>query len=295
MKEASFEYNGERITIMCCSKCNCKCAHCYISYDGDIDPDVLEEMCEKLGKKYKLIINGTEVLLNPGYLKSLRISKQNRVLTNGIVIHNNPELLKQVYDTGTKSVALSYHYGIHNNISSVAYQTIVDDIKAIKDAGLDVTLMCTISSGNYNKILEICEEVLKLGVHHIRFFNYLKIGNAINLPDDNVLSQEQLKVFFEQLELARKKYPKDILKIKRNGTFGEDLKCNKNNFECAAGYEEVVIAPNMKVYPCIYMTKEGYEIGEYNNGNILLYNKPTHDRKRCLVREKYNYGNEIEF
>ena len=185
MKESSFEYEGKRITIMCCSKCNCKCTHCYISYDGDIDPKVLEKMCKTLNEKYTLIINGTEVLLNKNYLKSLNISKQRRVLTNGIVIHNNYELLHEVYETGVDSVALSYHYGIHSDISSVAYQTIVDDIQLIKKAGLNVTLMCTISKGNYDKVLTICEETLKLGVHHIRFFNYLKTG-FVNIDENDI-------------------------------------------------------------------------------------------------------------
>lgn len=117
MKNNMIVYKGKRVTIMCCSTCNANCKHCYISYDGDIDPDILEKMCEKLSANYTVILNGTEILLNSDYLKSLKITKQQRVLTNGIIIHNNKELLSQIYKTDTKSVALSYHYGIHDDIS----------------------------------------------------------------------------------------------------------------------------------------------------------------------------------
>lgn len=227
-------------------------------------------MCQKLSKKYTIILNGTEVLLNQGYLKSLAISKQKRVLTNGIIIHNNKDLLHRVYQTGTKSVALSYHYGIHDNISSTEYQTILDDIELIKEMGLEVTLMCTINKGNYDKVIKMCEFAVKYKVRNIRFFNYLKIGNALELSDDNILSAQELAIFFYQLNTARKIYPKEILNIKRNGTFGEDENV-QNKFECDAGYEEVAIALNMKVYPCIYMTKEGFEIGEY----IYIINQHT--------------------
>lgn len=294
MKNNMIIYEGKRVTIMSCSTCNACCKHCYISYDGDIDPDFLEEMCQELSKKYTIIINGTEVLLNPGYLKSLAISKQKRVLTNGIVIHNNQELLSKVYQTGTKSIALSYHYGIHDDISSIEYQTILDDIELIKEAGLEATLMCTITKENYNKVLEMCEFAIKHKVRSIRFFNYLKIGNALELSEDNILSDQELKLFFSQLGEARQCYPKELLNIKRNGTFGPNPE-NLSKFVCDACYDEVVIAPNMKVYPCIYMTKEGYEIGEYKDGQIYLYQFPTHNRKKCLAKERYNNNNIINF
>ena len=53
---------------------------------------------------------------NSIYFNSL-LHLLNSVLTNGIIIHNNKELLSQIYKTDTKSVALSYHYGIHDDIS----------------------------------------------------------------------------------------------------------------------------------------------------------------------------------
>ena len=51
----------------------------------------------------------------------------------------------------------------------------------------------------------------------------------------------------------------------------------------------------MKVYPCIYMTKEGFEIGEYKDGEIYLFQSPTHSRKKCLAKERYNNNNIINF
>ena len=282
------EYNGNGLTIMCCSKCNAKCKHCYISYKGNIDADVLEKMCLDLSKKYKLVINGTEVLLDEGYLKSLSISKQKRVLTNGIIIHNNKELLSKVYDTGSQSIALSYHYGIHDNISSVQYSVIVDDIALIKACGLKVTLMCTINSSNYDKVVAICDNAYRLGANEIRYFNYLNVGNAENLSKENILTDEMLYEFFKGLSEARKKYSIDTLRIKRNGTFGRDTYLNNDKFSCPSGYDEVVIAPNMKVYPCIYMTKEGYEIGEYKDGKVLLYEDASHNKKLCLCKEEFN-------
>lgn len=186
------------------------------------------------------------------------------------------------------------HLEIIDNINLGEEYINIDDCFEIEimydEADLEATLMCTITKENYNKVLEMCEFAIKHKVRSIRFFNYLKIGNALELSEDNILSDQELKLFFSQLDEARQCYPKELLNIKRNGTFGPNPE-NLSKFVCDACYDEVVIAPNMKVYPCIYMTKEGYEIGEYKDGQIYLYQFPTHNRKKCLAKERYNNNN----
>ena len=66
------EFEGKNIIIMCCSKCNVNCAHCYIEYTGDISCKELDIMIDKLKDKYNVSLNGSELLLNPGYLPILK-------------------------------------------------------------------------------------------------------------------------------------------------------------------------------------------------------------------------------
>lgn len=61
--------------------------------------------------KYKIIINGTELLLYNDYFKALSLSDQQRILTNGLVIYKDENILKKIKDTGIKNVAISYHFG----------------------------------------------------------------------------------------------------------------------------------------------------------------------------------------
>ncbi len=77
--------NGSEVCIMACSDCNTKCKHCYISYSGNIREDILLDLCHELSHKYKIFLNGTEILLHPGFLDSIKFNKQRSLITNGLV------------------------------------------------------------------------------------------------------------------------------------------------------------------------------------------------------------------
>ena len=66
------EYKGEKVTVMAGSKCNINCEHCYISYKGNLTPEQLKERVSKLSKKYKVEINGAEILTDLGYLPIIK-------------------------------------------------------------------------------------------------------------------------------------------------------------------------------------------------------------------------------
>lgn len=284
------EYYGKQVTIMACSDCNANCEHCYISYTGGLSGKELLEMCSVLRNKHKIIINGTEVLLHDDYFDALAISDQSRVLTNGIIIHNNPELLNKIKSVGINAIAMSYHFD--SDVSSVSQKMVEENIKQIQEVGLNAELMCTITSENYNRLEQICDRTIQLGVHTIRLFNCLNTGNCETNENNICLSEDQLLVFFEQLRLLREKYPKSVLKIKRNGGFGKDIKNCDCHFKCTAGVDEVVITPNSKVYPCIFMAKDGFEIGDYVDGKIILHSIVENADNQCIAYNIYNKNME---
>lgn len=286
------EFDGEYVTIMSCSDCNTKCKHCYVSYKGNYDGDDLYDMCSKLKDKYQLNINGTEVLLHRDYFKTYNLIDQHRLLSNGIIINEDDSIIDCINNSSIEMVAMSYHFIIHKDISSVSQQMLRDNIKKLQDHGIKVELMCTITKDNYDKILEICEDVVSMGVHKVRFINYLNAGNAVNLDNSNILTDGQKQVFFEQLNQAREKYSKEELLIKRCGSFGYDYN-HRCNFDCPAGINKVVIAPDKNVYPCIYMVKPENRIGVYEDGKVMLDYEVENDGDVCLANDYYNRGMKL--
>ena len=280
------EYAGKQVTIMSCSNCNANCEHCYISYTGNMSGEDLLKMCKCFKNKYKIIINGTEPLLHDDYFEALKLSDQSRILTNGIVIHRDANILKKIQETGIKNIAMSYHFG--TKISTVPQSIVEDAITKIKEQNLNPELMCTITTENYDKLDSICVKAIDLGVGTIRLFNCINTGKCESNCSNLCLNDEQTRHFFNQLTEMRRKYNKDVLKIKRNGLFGKDNDNPNCNFKCIASIDEVVITPNGNVYPCIFMTKPGYEIGHYKEGKVLLDYQLNNSGDSCIAYDIFN-------
>ncbi len=288
------EFNGNRIIIMTCSDCNTKCKHCYISYNGNFNANELYNICEYLSKKYWVQLNGTEILLHKDYFDSLQLVKQNFILTNGLEFQREPQIIKEIAKIGIKYVGISYHFGIHNDISSVDEKIIQNDFYRLKSEGIQPDMRVTITKNNLKLIPEMCSKAIELGVNRIKFTNYLRLGLAEDLSSQQILMKGDLEEFFSILNSMRKKYPEDILRIRRCGSFGnDDNPRRKSNFNCPACTDTVVMTPDYNIYPCIFLSKPGFEIGKMIDGKIIIYKDIQHTGKMCLAQQVSNYGKKI--
>ena len=288
------EFNGNRIIIMTCSDCNTKCKHCYISYKGNFNANELYNICEHLTRKYWVQLNGTEILLHKDYFDSLQLVKQNFILTNGLEFQREPQIIKEIAKIGIKYVGISYHFGIHNDISSVDEKIIQNDFYRLKSEGIQPDMRVTITKNNLKLIPEMCSKAIELGVNRIKFTNYLRLGLAEDLSSQQILMKGDLEEFFSILNSMRKKYPEDILRIRRYGSFGnDDNPRRKSNFNCPACTDTVVMTPDYNIYPCIFLSKPGFEIGKMIDGKIIIYKDIQHTGKMCLAQQVSNYGKKI--
>ena len=277
------KYTGKTVKIMCCSKCNNKCSHCYINYKGDIAPDELLDIVNKLKNKYEVKINGTEPLLSEEYLRSFKAACEEIVLTNGLVFKNNMDLVDKIISSGIKRICISYHFMIQSNLSKVKLSYLDEIIPKIRSKGIDVELMCTISSINYNKILEFCEKTVSLGANYIYFIEYMPKGKITDSVDKKyILNDEMRNEFFKQLELARKKYNKSSLMVTRCGNFGLSPYNSNKNFCCPAYKNLVVMTPDYRIYPCNFLISEDEQIGFYKNGEIYIKDNYDTMCNNCL-------------
>ena len=282
------KYNGKNIIVMACSNCNIDCSHCYVSYKGNFDSNNLLDLVKELKKDYNITINGAELLTNINYLKSLQEINQTYLMSNGLAIYNNPQIVDILKKHDIKSVSLSYHYGIQDDLSVMSISKIEEVIRWLRLNNLEVRLLTTITSKNYNQIEQMCLNAYRLNTRGIKFTNFLSQGNAIDMSKDNILSEQQKKIFFEQLYNARMIYDINELIIERCGSFGKDLIGKKNHFKCDAISDTVVLTPDYNIYPCIFLAKPGYEIGRYENGEVLLNVEPNIEFNSCIAEDFCN-------
>jgi len=282
------KYNGKNIIVMACSNCNIDCSHCYVSYKGNFDSNNLLDLVKELKKDYNITINGAELLTNINYLKSLQEINQTYLMSNGLAIYNNPQIVDILKKHDIRSVSLSYHYGIQDDLSVMNISKIEEVIRWLRLNDLEVRLLTTITSKNYNQIEQMCLNAYRLNTRGIKFTNFLSQGNAIDMSKDNILSEQQKKIFFEQLYNARMIYDINELIIERCGSFGKDLIGKKNHFKCDAISDTVVLTPDYNIYPCIFLAKPGYEIGRYENGEVLLNVEPNIEFNSCIAEDFCN-------
>ena len=280
-------YDGKMVTIMSCRKCNAKCEHCYLSYDGDFEPDELYDMVQKLKDKYEIYINGAEPLITKEYLKSYSLAKYSTPITNGLVFYNNFDYIDELKAAGINNLRISYHFDMHEKISPVPKRFLEQLFKEIKKRNVKLTIMCSLSKLNYHKVEEYCEMAIKFGADAIKFTNFIKQGKAIKMDEEIFLSNDDYDKFFELIHKARDKYDKKVLEILRCGSFGKDT-YGKSNFLCDAGKNMVCITPDKNVYPCLFFCQPGNEIGYYEDGNIYITKEFVNDETNCIAKEKYN-------
>ena len=276
------KYEGSRVILMACSKCNVACKHCYIGYTGNRTPEELESLARHYQEKYKIVrIDGAEPLVDLGYLSSYKIVGQDWIMTNGLRIFKEPEVIDLMIEAGIKTVFMSYHFGIQESLNGITNEMLNKVIEMLRAKGLRVVLMTTVTNKNAKDTLEICDTAYDLGASGIEFNKIFIQGRAKNLTDVGLLKPEYDQ-FFTQLQQARDKYPIEDLEVRRSGTFGQDTVNSPDRFQCSAGVKKVCITPDDKVYGCTCICKPGYEVGEVIDGEIYLYKDFHNDRSWCL-------------
>ncbi len=76
-------------------------------------------------------------------------------------------------------------------------------------------------SKNYKLIHAVINDAINYGSMSVRFTNYIKQGNVLNLEDSNVLSDEQINWFLNEVDNERKQYEQQsFIDIERCGSFG---------------------------------------------------------------------------
>lgn len=288
-----FEYQGKVVTLMLCSDCNINCKHCYISFKGNRSVEDLDNLIPALLEKgYRVDLNGAEVLTNPNYLKFYKMTNNTEVMTNGLAIYQNPELVYQIKQNGITTVGISYHFDLHDIISMIPKEIVLKTIQLCLDGGLKILINTTISNTNYLNIEKMCEESISLGATAIRFTNFLKQGNVLkNDIKDYALTKEQISIFFKQMNEMRNKYNPNMFYIHRSGLFDVDKTNCNSHFICTAGVDDVTITPNNMVYPCIFLAKKGFEIGRYEDGIIKIKSSCFHNSgQHCCSAKILNWG-----
>jgi MoaA/NifB/PqqE/SkfB family radical SAM enzyme len=264
-----------RVVLFLNSKCNARCRHCYISYNGERNPEDAIAVVQKLQSRgYEVVIAGSETLLNPDYLEVYKQAEQRHLLTNGIILDRDRSLFFALRGHGIEELVLSMHFGIQRDIWSVSDNLVARVIGSACARNFRVSVFTVISSRNYHLLGQICETAVLLGVKELHPLRFVCAGKGASMRH-MALSAEELSAFFGEVDRIRKKYPKSVLEINLHGNFGPrpgtgGVALAKENKYCPAGIDTVAIDPQNNVYGCPFLMQPENKIGRYENGKIII-------------------------
>ena len=256
--------------------CNLHCLGCY-SYDGDrnsgIEPtlDNLKKALFELDRAQisNVVISGGEPFLRRDLYDLLYYARSNlsnikhlSVITNGTV-KVDYSIYKGIIDEITVSVdgyseiqpTFIRDEGIFNKI--------INTVKEIKKSGIEVSILPTLHSKNYNDINNYFElsERLEVPIN----FSILSACETSVLKD-YLLKDHQLEILAENMM----NYGVPV----NDTPIGVSLEAGMS---CGTGYTVISVAANGNVYPCHMLHSDKFYIGNIFNTSLkdMFYNNPV--------------------
>jgi len=198
-------------------RCNRACRHCY--QDGrpaaelpltDLVTivDRMEDAVRKWGKKGTLSLTGGEPFIRRDDLHALmdRIDQSRYliyydILTNGMLISEN-EVRTLTKHPRLRRVQVSLEGATAKTNDAVrgsgGFDSTISAIRRLRNAGIDVSVMTTITKSNKDEIPALIERLSKEGVLTLALERLIPEGSGANLSDQ-ILSAEELRELYESV------------------------------------------------------------------------------------------------
>lgn len=249
-------------------RCNRACRHCY--QNGSPTPelglndlltivDLMEGAVNKWETTGTLSLTGGEPFLRKDDLHALmdRIDRSDAlayydILTNGSLITRD-EALALARHPKLRRVQVSLEGATAKTNDSVrgtgSFEATLNAIRCLRDAGIDVSVMSTISRLNHQEVPGLIELAGREGVATLAFERLIPEGAGEALSDQ-VLSADELQDLYQLIySMATDNPPVRVLMYRplfaliapENDTVGA---------LCSAGNNALTIMPDGTVYPC---------------------------------------------
>jgi MoaA/NifB/PqqE/SkfB family radical SAM enzyme len=270
--------------------CSAHCSHCYVNkkIEGEAGRDIEQAFVDirRLQESsYRVILRGTEILLNLKFLKLFSLVNQTYLQTNGLIIAENPQILSLIRDAGINHLIFTYPF-LENGITDIPKSIVEKAVKISRyDFGITLSIIVTKDFADNTALLsQACAKALVLGVRAIKFIRLMPINpKHISLT----LKSEQSIIILSELDRLKKIFDYNELIIQTPGCFGmfsHRRSLNKEKYseadlsgvyDCPAGIKHFVIDAQNDIYPCLYLMGQEHKIGRYEDNKFELLQCPT--------------------
>ena len=250
------------------SRCNLKCAHCYINAGETKLPNELSTEGAKMlihqiveVSRPLLILSGGEPLLRDDIYEIIRYGADRGLRmgmgSNGMLIDD--EVTRKLENAGMETVAISLDSSIperHDEFRGVkgCWEHAINAIKALKKSRIQVQVNCTVTPQNYDEEDDIMSLAENLGVDNFHLFFLVPTGRGTGIKDitprmyEDMITSTLAKTRKYKLYVKPSCAPQFMRVAKEQG-----VDMSRWVRGCMAGLYYCRIYPSGEVTPCPYM------------------------------------------
>ena len=285
-------------------KCNLSCTHCYIdagpdaanaSPQGELSHEEAEAFIADLAtiKIPLLMFTGGEPLVRPDFWELAEFAKTcgltTAMSTNGTLI--TPKIAKKIKGSGIEYVGVSLdgatketHDMIRNQPG--CFDKSVKALKQCRDAGIKTGIRITVTKDNIHEVGPLIDLAHNLKVPRFCVYWLVPSGRGGGIYDKQITVDESSRIFNmllqradelkdEGIEFLTVDAPQDGIRLlstlKESGSREFEnaltlLQCTGDS--CSAGDRVANVDPSGNIYPCQFMQRKEFRIGNVREQNF---------------------------
>ena len=238
-------------------KCPLACVHCSSDATPENTTEISKEKCltiiqdaVSLGAK-EISFSGGEPLQWNGIEEAVALSSSNgidvSIYSSGNMVHQK-ERMKSLTSCGTARIVFSIFGSValsHETVTRTrgSFNKTLGSIEAAKDVGLKTELHFVPLSMNYRELPKVFDLATVLGINVVSVLRFVPQGRG-HLIRNYSLDRLQNLELKRIIETARN----DGLIIRTGSPFNFLLLNDQP--KCTSGIDRVIIAPDLRIYPC---------------------------------------------
>ena len=260
-------------------RCNLKCKHCYIGTPPttqEMDTKSALQAIEKIAETgfVGIPLSGGEPLLRNDLLS---LAKETKSYDMDVILSTNGTLLSQDRAKELRPyvdvacISLDSHVeSIHDNFRGLegAQKMTLKGIKNCLDNDIPVRIFTTLTKFNHEKLPELINFIVELGVKEIALFDLNLVGRGCNIGQEFQLTLEEFKKSATALLGLKNQSAARVDVLAPFNFIKDDQYVNKltllSGGFCNAGISTLNISPDGEIQPCSRV--------RINLGNVLTDN-----------------------
>ncbi len=283
--------------------CDQRCKHCYI-FAEDKDIKLLEtsfeeiektlasieEMCDKMNKQPYIYLTGGDPILHTRFWQVMELFKSHNIAFGilGNPFHLTNEICLKLASYGCKKYQLSLD-GLRETHDYFrkpgSFDITLEKIKCLRNAGIKVAIMATVSGTNIKEIPDLIDLVVANNVDIFAFARYCPTSLEKSTHITPLEYRDLLDTCWHKFEEYKDCYTSFNLKdhlwklyLYEQGFMKMDDNLDKNTIYdgCHCGSHHMTILPDGKIYACRRMESKVGNIKEnslYNAFHSKEYDK----------------------